>query len=501
MYDERNSSFLSNQGDNDFKRPPGFLSFAALKKQYASFSIVDKTFKTRSKNFFRAGVVLGYDSETEELIVDNSDTHSIVFGATGSLKTRCIILPTMKVLGYGGESMIINDSKGELFDYTAEFLKEQGYEIKVINLRNPAVGNSWNPLYLPYKYYLENSFDKSSEFANDIASIITLDEVSHSDPYWDYSSYDCMLGLILLLFRYCKERHLSERYVNISNIIQLRRFFFQEGGNTKNTPLWRWAKQDELIAASLSGSVNAPENTRNSILSVLDQKLRMFSIQPTLLDLLANNDVTFADISKRKTAIFLITPDEKTTFHKLVSLFVKQSYEYLIYNATMKDREPSIRINYVLDEFSSLPAIKDFSSMISASRSRDIRFLLVTQSKNQLVHKYHEEAATIQSNCGNWIFLTSRELELLKDISELCGKSKNDKPNISIFELQHFNKDCAETLVMAGRNKPCIVRLLDIDHLDKKCGSTHKMPIIDEPKRQKRISLDFRPFINESSRP
>ena len=69
----------------------------------------------------------------------------------------------------------------------------------------------------------------------------------------------------------------------------------------------------------------------------------------------------------------------------------------------------------------------------------------------------------MQTNCTNWIFFTSRELGLLRELSELCGTQKNHMPNISVYDLQHLSKERREALVLAGRLKPCKVSMLDID--------------------------------------
>lgn len=503
MYEDKkvSSVLYGSEKDKTERILPGFQRPGALKKQYNSFDLRTWNFRRGLAQGSAAGVILGYDQDTNELILDGSDAHTLVYGSTGSLKTRCVVLPTMKLLGYGKESMIVNDSKGELYDRMAGFLTEQGYQIKVLNFRAPGLGNSWNPFYIPFQYYLNGDIDRAAEFANDIASIIALSQVSGPDPFWDYSAYDCILGLILLLFRYCKENRHPIGSANVSNLIRLRRQLFQNGNDVKGSPLWAWAQEEELVAASLSGSVNAPSNTRSSILSVVDQKLRAFSIQPTLLDMLANNDVDIGRVGREKTAIFLITPDEKTTYHRLVSLFIKQSYEYLIYSAVLDRGTLPLRINYILDEFSTLPAIHDFASMISAARSRNIRFLLVAQSKNQLTHKYQEEAATIAANCANWIFLTSRELDLLRDISALCGTNRQQLPNISVYDLQHFSKERAEALVLAGRNRPCKVQFMDIDHLDDIFGGTIAPPEIKAGPRSARIDLNFQVGQPKSSPP
>lgn len=469
---------------------PGFESVEHLKRSLVAFDVSTKKFIVNKEKKYYGGIPIFYDTEGRRLYLDAADTHSLVFGATGSLKTRSVVSPTIKVLGYAGESMIINDPKGELYDRHAAELEKLGYNIVDVNFRNPSVGNSWNPLYIPYQFYIAGDEDKAAEFINDIANNLMVSEKSSNDPFWDYSSSDLLYGLIQLLFRYCKDHDKDINSVNIGNLLTLRRILFAGKQQAKNSILWKYAAEDELVAASLSGSIYAPNDTMNSILSVFDQKMRTFTIQPTLLNMLANNDFDVAEIGNKPTCVFLITPDEKTSYHKLVSLFIKQSYEYLIYSATQNTGNiVNNRITYVVDEFSSLPKINDMPSMISAARSRDIRFLLVVQSKSSLKQRYEEEADTIIANCSNWIFFTSRELELLKELSELCGMQKNRMPNISIYDLQHFSKRDREALVLCDRNKPLKVNMLDIDMFgDKRAivSKEHEVRI-----RQERTILDF----------
>ena len=170
-------------------------------------------------------------------------------------------------------------------------------------------------------------------------------------------------------------------------------------------------------------------------------------------------------------------------------MFISQSYQHLIYSATQSGGRLSIRVNYILDEFSSLPAIgSDFPSMISAARSRNIRYLICIQSKSQLVKRYKEEAATIISNCTNWVVLFTRELELLREVSELCGQKKDRTPNISVYDLQHLSKEKDEALLLAGKAKPCLVNLLDIDHFGER---SYKVIDFYTPERLSRFNIDF----------
>jgi type IV secretion system protein VirD4 len=87
------------------------------------------------------------------------------------------------------------------------------------------------------------------------------------------------------------------------------------------------------------------------------------------------------------------------------------------------------------------------------------------------MQKYNDDAHTIKGNCDNWVFLTSREFDLLEEISKLCGDSfykdsdgsTKSRPLISISELQRFKKEYGEALILHGRNYPFVTELPDID--------------------------------------
>jgi type IV secretion system protein VirD4 len=192
--------------------------------------------------------------------------------------------------------------------------------------------------------------------------------------------------------------------------------------------------------------------------------MRPFFSQNNLIDMLSGNDLDMGSIGKEKTAVFLITPDENTLYHPLVSVFVKQCYTELILEA---QKQPSKklprRVNFLLDEFSSLPQISDFPSMITASRSRNIRFNLFVQSFTQLQAKYGYYAEAIKGNCENLLFLHSREYPLLEELVVLSGTKYRDYPLISVSMLQTLDKDKGEAFVLHKRAYPFIASLPDID--------------------------------------
>lgn len=481
-------NYESNQSDNtssnSLKRGSRFEHDRVFAQAFTKYNLLSNRFK-KSTNLKYVdqvgGVPVGQYNDGEDILVDSSDSHTLIIGSTGSKKSRLIVMPSIYILGHAGESMIVSDPKAEIYERTADFLSECGYKIQIVNLRDPSIGNSWNPLSIPYSFYKNGDMDKACEFVNDIAVNLMLSEKSVKDPYWDYSAGDLFFGLTLLLFRYCNTLDYPDEVVNISNLLRLRQYLFQSDNYTKSFFV-KLIYKDEIIASSLMGTIEAPDKTKSCILSVFDEKMRSFMIQPNLLEMLSNSSVSMDFICDTKTIVYLIMPDEKTSYHKLVTLFIKQSYEYLIYKAqTNLGGKMKIRLNYILDEFSSLPTIKDFPAMITAARSRNIRFNLIIQSKHQLLERYKEETETIQSNCSNWIFFTSREVKLLQELSLLCGKRSNgEKYIVPPDSLQHLSKERGEALILSGRLYPYITILADIDRYDG--GRFRYLEIEKEPR-------------------
>lgn len=124
----------------------------------------------------------------------------------------------------------------------------------------------------------------------------------------------------------------------------------------------------------------------------------------------------------------------------------------------------------MLDEFANITPISDMSSMITAARSRNIRFYLVIQGINQLTSQYGvADADVIKGNCGNWIYLVSKELPILREISELCGTEKIykssgqigiEKPLISVSRL--LKMPLGQVLILRDRESPFLSHLPDI---------------------------------------
>lgn len=229
----------------------------------------------------------------------------------------------------------------------------------------------------------------------------------------------------------------------------------------------------ELSPAYIAAAscINAPNETRGGIMSTFRTKTRIFSSQEALSEMLSYSDFDIRDVGKEKTAVFLKIHDEKTTYHALATIFVKQAYEALIAVAqTCPNLKLPYRTNFILDEFANMPALKDVETMITASRSRNIRFSFVIQNFSQLNKVYGKDVAeTIKGNCGNFVYIMSTELAALEEISKLLGdqkpaKAEKDKPAppirplFTVSDLQALKE--GEVIINRFRSMPFKTKLV-----------------------------------------
>jgi len=378
----------------------------------------------------------------------DSFDHSLIIGSTGSGKSICEIMPLIFNLGYAGESMVINDVKGELYSHTSEFLKEKGYKIKVINLRDALTSDCWNPLHLPYKYYKNGNIDLAGDLIENFAKSLTKN-LSSKDMYWEKSATAVLTSLCYALIEDAE----NEEQVHLYSIYNL---LVEHGAKTidrfNSLDLYFQQKPFGNIAKNsyATGSF-AKGETRATLFSVLATVIKLFS-DTGIASLTSRTDFELDDIGKEKTAVFLIIPDEKESRHELASLFIDQCYQALVNTAqSYYDGKMPIRVNFILDEFANMPPINAMGNKITVSRSRNIRFTLVIQDFSQLKESYKETAGTIKSNT-NLIYLLTSDIETAKEISSKLGKYTISSDRVSTSSrLEQLDYNISNDKSLMGR--------------------------------------------------
>ncbi|QSX06958.1 type IV secretory system conjugative DNA transfer family protein [Sedimentibacter sp. zth1] len=462
--------------------------------------------KITDKNYSAAGLPI--ISDGNNVWVDNTDTHSLIFGSTGSKKSRLFCMPMINIMAGAGESFVVTDPKGELFDHTSGFVNDHGYNVVVLNYRDLNFGDTWNPLALPYELYHSGYTDDAVARINDFVNVISEPLTKNTkDLFWVNAARSVATAILLLMLDECSEEECNLKTftrfcVEFSKTTDNFMFNIPNGStndDNKNylTLLMNEADNENIAYLNYFGISGSSDKARGDIQSTLFTLIQVFMTQDKLIRNMSSNSFDVRKIGKEKTAIYIIVPDEKSTYHFIATTFVKQCYETLIQEAqNNKSRKLDIRVNFVLDEFANLPALPDMPSMITAARSRNMRFFLVIQSVHQLEKKYNDDAQTIKGNCDNWVFLASKEVLLLEEVSKLSGKLhygdnfEYETPLISISQLQRLNKQRGEALVFNCRQYPIISELADIDEYSFKKTKpfemskiSSKLPISISPKK------------------
>ena len=291
----------------------------------------------------------------KQIYVDNGEYHSLVIGSSGSGKSECLVKPMVNLLARNNESMIITDPKGELYRSSAEFLKKQGYNVILLNFREPQNGNAWNPLFLPYQYMKKGNMDKATELLDDVALNILYDPKNKDSSFWEKSAADYFSGLALGLFQDAKPEEINLNSISVMSTVGEERF-----GTSDYIREYFKAKGESSSAYIFaSNTINAPSDTKGGIVSTFRQKIRLFASRENLSEMLSHSDFDMLKIGREKSAVFIVIHDEKTTYHGLATIFIKQCYETLIDVAQENGGQLPFRTNFILDEFANMPPLQD----------------------------------------------------------------------------------------------------------------------------------------------
>ena len=474
------------------KKDKGYSRWAKEKEIKKELKFVDPT--AEKTNVGGVPLIL----KDNEIWVDDGEYHNLVIGATGSGKTQTVIFPTVELLAKNRESMIITDPKGEIYEKTANMLKDKGYDILILNFRDPQQGNSWNPLTLPYTIYKSGNQDKAIELLDDLAANILYEENNgNADPFWEKTSADYFSGLALGMFEDAKPEQ-----VNI-NTISLMTTVGEEkcGGSTYAKEYFSFKDPASAAYVNASGTIMAPSDTKGSIIAVFKQKIKLFASRENLSEMLSYSDINLETIGEKPTALFIVIQDEKKTYHSLVTILLKQCYETLISVAQRNGGKLPVRTNFLLDEFANMPPLKDITTMITAARSRRIRFTMIIQNFAQLDQVYGDKnAETIRGNCGNIIYLITTELKALEEISKMCGEVKSKKddktastPLVTVSDLQRMKQ--FETIILRIRMQPFKTKFTPYYKMQSKFGKSY--PKAEYPNREKKKVevFDIREFV------
>jgi type IV secretion system protein VirD4 len=377
----------------------------------------------------KSGIQMGHNDNS--ILMDCSESHTIVIGSTGSGKTQSIVLPQVKSAMVAGESFVLMDTNGELYGMLGSELDKKGYKTYIINYDNPNEGNNWNPLLFAYDLYKDNKQDEAVKIVENIARIIFKGTQEERDPFWSNAAANFFTGLTLYLFDNAKKEEVN--FNSIYNLsVELEEL---EDGVPYATKLMQKINPTSPAAVNLSNTLLAPTETRGGILAVFKQKLRYIVSRQNLSSMLATSDFSVKDVIGEKVALFIVGETiDHTSF--LASILLEEIFEAVMVNGKLAKR-----LNIILDNFAEIKPIHNFHNILSRSRSLNIRYTLIIDSITSLKLTYgHNEAILIANNIANIVYLLSSDEETVNYISHLTGGelSPKDVKTLNIFEAIIF---------------------------------------------------------------
>jgi type IV secretion system protein VirD4 len=434
-----------------------FATKKEIERTYKRIPFRPKAWRKGKEQPQEQGIILGSAGEKNEVtaLVDTDDVHTLMIGASGVGKTAFFLYPNLEYACATGMSFLCTDTKGDLFrNYGAVARDYYGYNIAVIDLRNPTRSDGNNLLHLVNKYMDEYRADEhnlaAKAKAEKYAKIISKTIINSSGDSANYGQnaffYDAAEGLltsvILLLAEFLPpdDEHPEERRHIISVFKMVQELL--EPSNV------RGESQFQLLMAKLppdhkakwfaGAALNSSDQAMASVMSTVLSRLNAFLDSEMEQILCFDTAIDAEKFCNSKSAIFIVLPEEDLTKYFMVSLMIQQLYREILSVADEHGGKLPNRVVFYCDELGTIPPIESLQLIFSASRSRRLLMVPIIQSFGQLQKNYGKEGSEIiVDNCQCTIFggfapnsqtaeVLSKALGSRTVMSGSISRSKND---------------------------------------------------------------------------
>ena len=345
-------------------------------------------------------------------LVDTGDVHTLMIGAAGVGKTAFFLYPNIEYCCASGMSFISTDTKGDVArNYGTIAQKYYGYNVSVLDLRNPTRSDENNILHLVNKYmdiYLADKKNlsakaKAEKYAKITAkTIINIgggDSSNYGQNAFFYDSAEGLLASVILLlaeFGEKNERHIISVFKLIQDLIAK-----PQPKGPKDKPQMYFTKLMEKLprdhkAKWLAGAaLNTADQAMLSVMSTALSRLNSFLDSEMEQMLCFGTAIDAEQFCSEKSAIFVVLPEEDQSKYFMVSLLIQQLYREILVIADEHNGTLENRVMFYCDELGTFPKIDGLEAMFSAGRSRKISIVAIIQSFAQLEQKYGKDGMEI----------------------------------------------------------------------------------------------------------
>jgi type IV secretion system protein VirD4 len=325
--------------------------------------------------------------------------HLFVCGSSGTMKSRAVVRNMLFQSIKRGESVVMTDSKAELYDDTAELFRQNGYQVKVFNLINPQHGDSWNCMAGLAGDTL------TTQILTDVIIANTAGEKEKSDRFWSSGEGNLLKSLILFVDQDPKRPPESK---NLPAVYQLltQTSERQIGSLFDRLPVTHPAKAPFSLYSQASDTVRA------GFFSGLGVRLQILQNE-AIRNITSGSDIDLAEPGKTKCAYFVILSDQESSTEFLSSLFFSFLFIQLTrYADATQEKRCKIPVNIIFEEFNNVGKLSSYPRRLSVARSRALQICHIVQSIAQFQNRYPDnEWAEIIGSCDTQLMLGVTEQE------------------------------------------------------------------------------------------
>ena len=354
-------------------------------------------------------------------LVDCDDIHCLMIGASGVGKTAYFLYPNLEYACASGMSFFASDTKGDLArNYGAIARDCYGYQVAVVDLRNPTRSDGYNLLTLINHYMDVCRKDptnlaaraKAEKYAKILSkTIINPDGENFAQNQYFYDAAEGVLTAVtLLLAEYLPPKRIHSELRERRHIVSVFKLVQEliapsilPGKNEFQLLMDRLPEEHK--AKWFSGSaLTAAEQSMASVMSTVLSRLNTFLDSELEQVLCFDSAIDAESFASKRSAIFLILPEEDATKNFMAGLMIQTLSRELFSVADEHDGKLPNRVVFFCDELGTMPAF-DILPLFSAGRSRRLTLVPIIQSLAQLEKNYGKEGAEILTdNCQDTIF-------------------------------------------------------------------------------------------------
>lgn len=352
----------------------------------------------------------------------------LVWGGSGSGKTRCFIKPNIMQMNC---NYIVTDPKGELIRSCGGMLRKAGYEVKVFNTVDFKKTLKYNPFE-----YIETE-DDIARFATMLIEN-TKGGGQPTDDFWIKAETLLYISITALM-----KETLDKRDVNFGSFLN---FLMMLSGSQKGEKLESYFEEAErkasekgrlsYAATEYALFLKSAGQTRSSINISCAARMAPFNVPGVRKALGGSDEIRLMDFAKKKgsrpQALFLIMSDTSPTYSFLMSMIYSQALTSLMRKAdSLPGGALPVPTRLLIDEAANIGKIPNLDKILSVVRSRNISVSLVFQTQSQIKGIYKDEAGAIAGNCDSELYLGGGDMEGIRMISEKIGKETIDMAETS----------------------------------------------------------------------